>query len=360
MVGAAGLGKLDVSVNTMPLLGKSEGVRRYIEELMREFSRMDSLTARPLGVENVRSRTTRMLTVPKLGFPVRQLSEAVVSPVLRMKSTDVFHYTDTYGPLYGGKVPTVITVHDTTFITHRESHDAWVANWLGFMCRRTWGNAKQIIAVSDVTARDIINLGVDPDKVTVVHHGIDHTSHNEGEQIDRLKNVPYFAYLGNIEPRKGLPVLIEAFKTALPFLPSDCVLAIAGKNAWGDEVEQLVGNESRILILGRIDEESIWPFMKNSLAFVYPSQYEGFGLPPLEALNLGANVIVGDTPVARETLQGHARYFPPSDSKRLTEMLIESISPTGHNVAAQLQYARKFTWAHAADRTLEVYRRALE
>ena len=269
------------------------------------------------------------------------------------------HYTDTYGPLVPVRAPTVITVHDTTFITHADTHDAWVPRWLGGLARATWPRAKAIIAVSEVTARDLRSLGVPAEKIHVIHHGIDHAEVAEGPPPKGLAKGKYFAYLGNIEPRKDLPTLIGAFNRALTQLPSDVELAIAGKHAWGPALPQSSFADKRVKVLGWLSDEELSRFMAHSLAFVYPSRYEGFGLPPLEALHLGASVIVGDTPVARETLGEHANYFRPGDEEALAAQLLRAVALYGEPSPSSRKHTEDFTWRRAAERTVGVYKSVL-
>ncbi len=342
------------AINGMPLLGKSEGVRRYVNELTRALAEIPSVDVRMFGGSTAGFR--RLLVTPKLGFIGRQFEELAIDPTVMSMNSDVIHYTDTYGPIYPVSRPVVITVHDTTFVTHPEMHDGWVVKWLTTLARLSWPRAHSIIAVSEVTAEDIQSLGVAEDRIRVIPHGVDHAGRLPlGGPPLGLTAEKYFAYVGNIEPRKDLPTLVHAFRAARQSLPDDVLLAIAGKHAWGPELAALVAGDPRIRMVGWLSEHELSNFMANCLAFIYPSRYEGFGLPPLEALHLGARVIVGDTPVAREVLSDQVLYFDPGDVPGLAKLL-RFASSTRDRPGDANAYTAEFTWQRAARRTLDVYR----
>lgn len=347
-----------VGLNTMPLLGKSQGVRRYVRELASRLDAIDGVAVHPVGVVD-ETAVPRSYQWSKVGFGVRQTQELVWAPTRAARVVDVLHYTDTYGPLASGKKPVVITVHDTTFLTHPELHDRWVTVWLSTLARRTWSRADAIISVSELTARDLETVGVPRDRVVVIPHGVDHADAGNTGAPAGLQAGRYFAYAGNIEPRKDVPTLLAAFEQVLDDLPPDVVLAITGKHAWGPALDVPDRVKDRIRFTGWLTNEELCGFMAQSMAFVYPSKYEGFGLPPLEALHLGARVIVGDTPVARETLGKHAEFFVPGDVNALAGLLTGALGPDLRDSGEVAAHTAQFTWRQAAERTLDVYRSVL-
>lgn len=343
-----------VGLNTMPLLGKSQGVRRYVRELASRLERIDDLDVVSVGVDE--RDVPSAFGVRKLGFVARQAHELAVAPARAGRVVDVLHYTDTYGPLVRRGKPLVVTVHDTTFLTHPELHDRWVTHWLSALSKPTWSRAAAIISVSELTARDLEEVGVARDRIIVIPHGVDHASADGTGAPAGLTAGRYFAYAGNIEPRKDVPTLLAAFDRVLDDLPEDVVLAITGKHAWGPALDVPDRVKRRIRFTGWLSDAELNGFMANSLAFVYPSKYEGFGLPPLEALHLGARVIVGDTPVARETLASHADFFTPGDIDALCQLLLAALEPDARDRDAVAAHTSRFTWDKAAAATADVYR----
>jgi glycosyltransferase involved in cell wall biosynthesis len=344
-----------VGLNTMPLLGKSQGVRRYVRELSTRLAAIEGVNVTSVGLPD-EAHVPRSFSVRKAGFFVRQAQELALAPRRAAPGVDVLHYTDTYGPLMRGNAPVVVTVHDTTFLTHPELHDRWVTIWLSALSRATWSRAQAIISVSELTARDLEAVGVPREKVVVIPHGVDHADAREEGAPAGLTAGRYFAYAGNIEPRKDVPTLLSAFERVLDQLPEDVVLAITGRHAWGPALDVPQRVKDRIVFTGWLSDAQLCGFMAHSMAFVYPSKYEGFGLPPLEALHLGARVIVGDTPVARETLAQHAEFFTPGDVEALAELLVGALKPDTRDREQIRQHTAQFTWDRAARETLAVYR----
>jgi glycosyltransferase involved in cell wall biosynthesis len=349
--------ELRVGVNNLPLLGKSQGVRRYVTELTRALQGRPDLQISSVGLSTDKQHP--FLTIPKIGFPLRQARELFIGPFLAAPKISVFHYPDTYGPIISRGRPTVITVHDTTFLTHTATHDAWVSNWLSYMTRYSWPRATRIIAVSDVTATDLLDNGVPADKITVIPHGVDHILRQELSSIDETKGRRYIAYMGNIEPRKDVPTLLRAFTKILDEIPNDIDLILAGKVAWGPALPETLLAHGRIRTLGYLPESRLAGFLRNASVFVYPSVYEGFGLPPLEALRLGTRVVAGDTPVARETLADQADFFLPGDSDELGRVLVRILRGSDTSASARVAHAKQYTWAKAAEATARVYQSAL-
>ncbi|HWC33189.1 MAG TPA: glycosyltransferase family 1 protein [Mycobacteriales bacterium] len=340
-----------VGFDGTPLLGRSQGIRRYVVELGRALRRIDGLELVPIG----RGVDSRVGSIPRLGFVVRHADQLVASPLRLRRRADVFHYTDTYGPLVRSR-PLVVTVHDTTFLTHPELHDPRMVRWLTTLTERSWRRADALIAVSEVTSADLRRAGVPAERIRVIHLGVDHVAQ---EQVsDRL--VPpgrYFCYVGNIEPRKGVDTLLTAFGAAAGSLPQDVDLILVGKHAWGAHPVAVPKEvRDRIHFLGWVDDPEVFGLMARSLAVVYPSRYEGFGLPPLEALATGASVIVGDTPVAREVLGDHAEYIPVGDHAALRDALLRTVEAGIGDKSARVAHARSFSWWETALATEALYR----
>lgn len=336
----------------MPLLGKSQGVRRYVEEMLRALPRAGVDLHHPSPSRHM----LRALGLPKIGFGLRHGYELAGLPAAR--TSDLVHYTDTYGPLRSS-TPIVVTVHDTTFLTHPELHDGSVVRWLSHLAERTWPRVDRFVAVTEVTKQDMVRAGVEASRISVVHHGVDHVLRVTagGGLPEGLVAGRYFVFLGNLEPRKNLATLLRAFHAAADSLPSDVKLAIAGKFAWGDqpmlELEDLV-RSGRVLHLGFVSDSTAVALIKECAAFVYPSSYEGFGLPPLEAQLLGAPVIVGDNPAAREVLGADAVFVEPRSVEALSDALISALSTVGDR-GNRIEWASRFTWRRAARQTADVY-----
>jgi len=173
-------------------------------------------------------------------------------------------------------------------------------------------------------------------------------------------------FVGTLEPRKNLLTLVSAFDELLRTTDLHPQFVIAGPKGWLTEdlfahVEQSALVE-RILFTGYVSDEDLCALYSSCRVSVYPSLYEGFGLPPLEAMACGAPVITSRIPVIMETVGTAARLIEPSDVRELTATLVELLTHPGARAqlsASGLQRAAEFTWERTAQMTLEVYRAAL-
>jgi alpha-1,3-rhamnosyl/mannosyltransferase len=211
----------------------------------------------------------------------------------------------------------------------------------------------------------MINAGVSADRITTIRHGVDHISRADEISClpDELRNVPFFLYVGNLEPRKNLGTLLNAFDVARSSMPDNVKLVVVGNLAWGEQpvaaIQSLLDGGS-LLLAGYQPDNVVRALIRGCISFVYPSSYEGFGLPPLEALQLGAPVIAGDNPAGREVLGEFAHYVAPGSIEDLSGVLVAAAG--GHLPRAdsgQLEsWLGQFRWGKAAELTVDVYRSA--
>jgi glycosyltransferase involved in cell wall biosynthesis len=296
--------------------------------------------------------------------------------VLRELGADLYHGLAFVAPLRA-PCPTVVTVHDLSFITRPETHK--LANRLYLAVLTLWScrRAARVIAVSEWTKRDVVNLlHVEPDRVDVIPHGVHARYHPlpepEVQAFRRAHHIGDHAifFLGSLEPRKNLPTLIEAFaalRTRNSELRTQTQLIIGGSPGWKYEPifarMRALGLEDCVMFPGQIAQDEL-PLWYNACAvFAYPSLYEGFGLPVLEALACGAPVVTSNVTSLPEVV-GKAGYLvEPTDVQGLgaalqgvlgDESLRRQMSEQSRRRAAQ------FTWARTAELTLQTYRRAIK
>jgi glycosyltransferase involved in cell wall biosynthesis len=173
----------------------------------------------------------------------------------------------------------------------------------------------------------------------------------------------FVLYVGTIEPRKNLHRLVEAFDRLLRTTSLSPKLVIAGGKGWlMDDFDALIKQkqlEDRICLAGYLDDEDLCGLYSTCAAFVYPSLYEGFGLPPLEAMACGAPVITSQIPSIRETVGNAARLVEPADVEDLARAMTEMLSDVQvrqHYAELGKVHVKKFSWEQTALKTLEVYR----
>ena len=286
---------------------------------------------------------------------------------------DLFHATDHVLPPLR-RLPSVFTVHDLAFLVHPETHLRSNRAYLAAMMPRYVAAATLLIADSESTRRDVLaRYAVAPDQVRVVPLGVEPTfAPMRPEQARRLVAErhglagPYLLFVGTLEPRKNLRGLLEAYAALQRRRADPPLLAIAGAEGWQyDDLYQVVQREGlaqRVRFLGRVADADLPALYSAAAVFVYPSLYEGFGLPPLEALSCGAPVVCSDRSSLPEVVGDAALLVDPLDGRALAgalERLLEDDALRRDLRGRGLARAARFTWERTAAATLDVYREAI-
>jgi len=319
-------------------------------------------------------RRTRWSTVAP---PKRIAWEQLVAPILlRRERVDLLHGMAFVAPLMC-PCPTVITVFDLSFLLFPSTFKATRRLYLRLMTRISARQARQVITISESTRRDVIaRLAVPAERVQTVYCGVDASfqplSTKEVESFRQKKGLSerFILFLGTIQPRKNIVRLVDAFATLIAADPkgmSDLYLIVAGSKGWLSEpvfarVEEL-GITDRVRFPGYVPEEEVRLWYNAAVCFCYPSLYEGFGLPPLEAMACGLPVITSDTSSLPEVVGDAGLTVPPEDTHALSEALhrVLTDSTLRADLAQKgLARARRFSWFEAARQTAAVYRRAWE
>ncbi len=283
----------------------------------------------------------------------------------------LFHATEhLLLPLQG--MPTVLTVHDLIFRHLPEHHkrlNRWYLNWsLPLYCRR----ATRIIAVSECTRRDLMTAyGLPAEKIVVVHEAADPRFRPQSpERIDAVRKrygLPerYVLFVGTIEPRKNLARLLHAFETVHTAGLTDA-LVLVGSRGWLYEgfFEELERSPARraVIMPGYVPDEDLPAVYAGAQLLVFPSLYEGFGLPLLEAMACGTPVACSGTSSLPEVGGEAARYFDPVSEAAIADTLcglLDDDSLLRELAERGLARAARFSWDRVADETESVYRSTL-
>ncbi len=267
--------------------------------------------------------------------------------------------------------PMVLTIHDLSFKlfprTHSLRNVIWTRSLVPVSVKRSW----RIIAVSNNTKLDLIRLmNVSNRKVEVVHEGVSkefspNTGPGDREALDRYGIVkPYLLFVGTLEPRKNINLLIKGFDKVTGDFP-DVHLVLAGRRGWMaqaifDELErrELLG---KVHITGYVRDRDLPVLYRGAAALIYPSLYEGFGLPPLEAMASGTPVIVSQGSSLPEVVGEAGLYVNPLDADELADKIKQVLGDKdlAANLKAKgLERAALFSWKKAAARTLDILRDA--
>ncbi|MCU1426490.1 MAG: glycosyltransferase, partial [Actinomycetia bacterium] len=293
---------------------------------------------------------------------------------MRRTEADLWH-----GPHYTLPVrldrPRVVTVHDMTFFDHPEWHERTKVPFFRRMIRSSAKRARSIVCVSNETAQRLLAITGTEAPIVVAHHGVDHDRFRPDADEDHDLALlaahgitpPYVASNpGTMEPRKGIPTLVAAFARVGVSRP-DLRLAIAGANGWAErEVREAIaasGVASRIVRPGYVPAEVLPALLRRANVVAYPSRYEGFGLPALEALACGAPLVTTKGSALEEVVGDAALVVPPSNVDALAgalETLLVDDDTARRLRAAGPRQAATFTWAASVERHIQAYHLALD
>jgi glycosyltransferase involved in cell wall biosynthesis len=303
------------------------------------------------------------------GRPARiAWTQLLAGRAARRARADLLHGLHYELPVAAGP-PQVVTVHDLTLLTHPEWHQAGKVRYFGWAIPRAVAAATRVLCVSATTAADLAErLGVPADRVDVTPLGTD-LRPAPPERVAELRrrlglDGPYLLGLGTVEPRKDLPTLVRAFAALAGELPHRLVLA--GLAGWdGGELAAAVaasGVADRILVPGYVPEADKAALLTGADVFAYPSRYEGFGLPVLEAMACATPVVTTTGGSLPEVAGDAAILIEPGDSHALAAAVAKLAGdPAARQDAAARARARAaaFTWDRCAALTAAAYRRAL-
>ncbi|SKB51912.1 Glycosyltransferase involved in cell wall bisynthesis [Lachnospiraceae bacterium] len=293
-------------------------------------------------------------------------------PFLAVKyRLDVLH-TQYYIPFIR-PCPVVCTIHDICFEHFRDifTKGEYIRNKI--LIPYAAKHSARIVTVSEFSKRDIADCyGVPSDKIEVIYNAVDSIFRRmTDEELTRINvrkkfgigDEPYIICVGNLQPRKNIPRLIEAYSMYIKMHPdSRLKLVIVGKKAWmyEDILRKVRAESGDIVLTGYVERVDLVALLNEAKGFVYPSIFEGFGIPPLEALACGTPVAVSDIEVMHEVLGDVARYFDPYDVEDL-EKAIEGFVPLdgeGREGAFQ-NICERYSWGESAERIKRVYRGGL-
>jgi glycosyltransferase involved in cell wall biosynthesis len=271
-----------------------------------------------------------------------------------------------------GRAAGVVTVHDLGYLRVPETVSAASARYRDLV-PRSLRRAQLVLTPSRAMADEVIGeYGIDPDLVVPTPLGVDPAWFAAGQvdagQVGAGADLPerYLLFVGTVEPRKDLPNLLAAYRMLLDDEATGAEvppLVLVGPSGWGPALD-LAGVPSRaVRSLGYLEEHALQPVVAGATALCFPSLYEGFGLPPLEALAAGTPVVASDIPAVREvvgTRLAAVRLVPPSDPVALAAALAAVLAEPRPDPAPGRAHAAGFTWRSTAERTLDAYRQALE
>jgi glycosyltransferase involved in cell wall biosynthesis len=372
-----------IGLDGLPLTKAKTGVGHYTFELARELARLEPRTS----FELIYPSTYPHLSLPEtVSLPSNlKLDQVPVGPLgrqwwsnglprhIRREGIDLFHGTNYDVPLWR-RCPTILTIHDLSLLLHPETHTrrsvARARRRLPLMVR----TADAIITPTESVRGELAKyFKVDPEKIFAVPEAARECFRPmelaDTESVRQRLGVgdEFLLAVGTIEPRKNLATLVTAFEEVIRARPKSALqLVIAGGAGWlsGPLIEsfKVSAARDRIVLTDYLDDDSLRALYASCRAFVYPSIYEGFGLPPLEAMACGAPVIASRIPALTETTGEAARLFDQSSAKDLANEIFALMDdePARQELSnAGLKRASEFSWERAAQLTMAVYTKVL-
>ena len=294
-------------------------------------------------------------------------------PKLGLKTSADVIFSPHFNFVASGKTPRIITLHDISF-AHYPDFFSWRQKiWHRFQrWEKQAREAKHIIAVSEYTREDLIQyLKIPAEKITTIYSGVNPSLQKSEDAFNSIRpkpkliNYPYILYLGTLEPRKNIPAIIRAFNL-LKKKPEykKHRLVLAGKKGW---LYQDILTEAKrsphlqdIIFWGEVAESDKKILYTGAEVFVYPSFFEGFGFPPLEAQACGTPVVVSDRASLPEILKSSASYANPWDPMTVASAINQiNIDKTLRTrlIAAGFKNSSRFRWQITAKKTLEIIER---
>lgn len=352
---------MKIAIDTQTTLGRKTGFGFYVSNLIANLERID--------------KTNQYIFLKPdsdhdFSTPQRWLWDQITVPRLAKRArADILHQPCFSSPVfYRGKV--VITIHDLISVFFGYNIPFWSRQFFGKWMPFTYRFADHLIAVSEHTKKDAIRvLGIPEAKITVIHEAADTKYHviNDKPLVAATKHKykigddPFILHVGTLEPRKNLPFLVRAFAEAKPAIGAT-KLVITGKKGWYYEgLFQLIdklGLQDEIIFTDYVEDEDLPAMYNAAKLFAFPSHYEGFGLPPLEAMACGTPVISSNTSSMPEVVGEAGVLLSPKELNAWVEAITNILNdePRWQELRTKgLEQAKKFSWERCARETVAVY-----
>ena len=359
---------LRIGIDARELLGEATGVGRYLHELLARWVARSDAGRRCLVLYSPEPLpTTALSSSPRGSAEVRVVGEGAgrgtwweqvhLRRALRRDALDVF-FAPAYTSPLSTAVPLAVTIHDISFAAHPEWfrwREGLRRRWL---TRRTAHAAAVVLTDSQFSRSEIERrLQVEPSRIVVIPPGVTSRS---GSVRDRGAREPMVLFVGSLFNRRRLPDLIAAFAQATADLPHARLVIVGGDRTFPRQdlasIAAAHGVQSRTEFRRYAPDRELDDLYARASVFSFLSEYEGFGMTPLEALSAGVPSVVLDTAVAREVYGDAAVFVAPGDvagaAAALRRLLMEPSSAAPILTAAQAVLGR-YSWDTAADRTLE-------
>jgi alpha-1,3-rhamnosyl/mannosyltransferase len=365
-------GPLRVGIDGRAFSSPAGGVRRYVTGLVDALRALDDPP--DLIALGGRHRPAGVPHVPEPPHPPTNIGWTVIGlpRAAARAGVDLIHSPAYTAPLWSG-VPVVLTIHDVSYARHPEWYPYRRDRLRRAFYRRSARGAAEVITDSAFSAAEIqAAYGIAPERITVAPLGVSHDFSPAGEaflpgELPAGVMPPFLLHVGDLHERRNLGVVVEAMLEArrhFGALPALSLVLAGIDRGVGDglcEIARAAGAPEAVVKLGVVEEEQLRMLYRSAAALVYPSRYEGFGLPVLEAMASGTPVVGSRAASIPEVLGDAGILVDPEDAQGWADAIVQVVNDEHRRStmkAAGLARAAEFTWARTARITLDVYRRA--
>lgn len=355
---------MKVTIDATPVLVRSAGVKNYVYHWIRNLRRHarpgERIRAFPF-LGDLAHLDHEASPISKTGTAWRLLALYALNHLRRgydlaVRDADIFHASNQVHDAPRRSRLTA-TIHDLTALFMPEVHTPGNVLADQHFAREILTRADGLIAVSENTRQDAIRLlGISPQRITTIHSGVP-DEYFDAKPLARER--PYVLYVGTIEPRKNLAALLDAWKQLSPDLRREFELIVAGPVGWASEatVERVRAEAN---YLGYVPEARLPGLLAGATLFAYPSLYEGFGFPVVQAMAAGTPVISSNVSCLPEIAGDAALLVDPRSVSEIAAALTRALSSTSLRAglsAKGRERARLFDWDTCARKSLEFFRR---
>lgn len=363
---------LKIAVDARPLNQTPTGIGRYTEEILSHLQ-----NEMHIALYSNNQIVTRLQSAeihnPKITFWSKFLRNAILwqqfflPQQLKKARVSLFWSPRHHLPLFGCKnIPMVLTIHDLVYRKHPET-----MKFSGYLLERlllpaSAKRAAHIITDSEASKKDLINeLNIPTEKISVIHLGyhIPAKLKNDFDLSAIGIDKPYVLFLGSIEPRKNAERLVEAYLNLPKSLQNSHQLILAGGKGWKSEaLLKKIKHLHNVRHLGYLKDNEVFALLQNATCFAFPSIYEGFGLPILEAMSMGTPVLTSQDPACVEVSGNAALLVDPFSTQSISEGLqeiLENKSLREDLRSKGFENIKRFSWDEAATKHLAVFEQVI-
>lgn len=371
---------INIGIDYTSAIHQSAGIGRYTREMVKALADIDMQPPQyQLFVANTKQKMLPPAPGPNFHWKTTQLSRRWLErlwyrlraplPIERWTGPlTLFHAPDFVLPPVNRNTRTLVTIHDLSFVRHPESVMPGMSRYLNKWVPHSVQQADHVIAVSEATRHDLIELyNTPPEKVSVLYHGVtpEFTPITDPAQLATVRQKyslgeqPIILNVGTVQPRKNIQRLIQAFVG----VDTQATLVIAGGKGWqSDDIYAEVkrqGLTNRVHFTGFVADDDLPALYSAATLLAYPSLYEGFGLPVLESMACGTPVVASNQSSLLEVVGDAGLQVNPTDTAAITaamQQLLDNADLRQKLSVAGKKQAAKFTWSSMAADLIEIYK----